>query len=221
MAIPTGYEKLAVIGIAYKGDYVDGTAYMLMNAVYYNGATYVALKDNPTGPPAADVINWQYLAKGFTDGVLSAIEATDTSGLIGEAGETVGAQALLDVIADKVATKLLAKNQVVNNLMATEPGNVLDAVQGAALKDLIDQQNSDYIIKIGTDSITTDNGGYYTIPFATVDNCDVLIINSLVKGANITCWYSSGWLCFARQVSDNAVLSNTKLGIHYMMIKSK
>lgn len=145
MAIPTGYEKLAVIGIAYKNDYVDGTAYKLLNAVYYNGATYVALKDDPITPPVADGVNWQYLAKGFTDGVLSAIEATDTSGLLGQAGATVGAQPLLDVIADKVATKLLAKNQVVNNLLATIPGNALDACQGKALMDLINQQNSDYI----------------------------------------------------------------------------
>lgn len=73
MSIPTGYEKLAVIGIAWKNEYVQGTAYKTMNAVYYNGSTYVALRDNPTGPPAADGANWQYLAKGFEQQLLSAL----------------------------------------------------------------------------------------------------------------------------------------------------
>lgn len=179
MAIPTGYEKLAVIGIAYKNDYVDGTAYKLLNAVYYNGATYVALKDDPVTPPVADGINWQYLAKGFTDGVLSAIEAIDTSGLIGQAGATVGAQQLLDVIADKVATKLLAKNQVVNNLLATIPGNALDACQGKALMDLINQQNSD--IKSGSSgdlSIAANATVTHNIVFKIPFNGDYNIVVS-------------------------------------------
>ena len=143
MSIPTGYEKLAVIGIAWKNEYVQGTAYKTMNAVYYNGSTYVALRDNPTGPPAADGANWQYLAKGFEQQLLSAITALDTSGVLGQAGATVGGQALMDAIADKVMTKLIAKSQIVNNLLATEPGNVLDAPQGKALKDDITELYSD------------------------------------------------------------------------------
>lgn len=143
MSIPTGYEKLAVIGIAWKNEYVQGTAYKTMNAVYYNGSTYVALRDNPTGPPAADGANWQYLAKGFEQQLLSAITALDTSGVLGQAGATVGGQALMDAIADKVMTKLIAKSQIVNNLLATEPGNVLDATQGKALKDDITELYSD------------------------------------------------------------------------------
>lgn len=209
MAIPTGYEKLAAIGIAYKGDYTDGTAYKLLSAVYYNGATYVALKDDPVTPPVADGANWQYLAKGFTDGVLSAIEATDTSGLIGEAGATVGAQALLDVIADKVAIKLLAKNQVVNNLLATEPGNVLDACQGKALKDLLDQQNSDMEKCIGYPdystgqalTINTDNtipqNGYIIGRFGGIQGNNYLItingkevVRTLSQASNFSAPYT-------------------------------
>ena len=93
----------------------------------------MALRDNPTGPPAADGANWQYLAKGFEQQLLSAITALDTSGVLGQAGATVGGQALMDAIADKVMTKLIAKSQIVNNLLATEPGNVLDATQGNCL----------------------------------------------------------------------------------------
>ena len=143
MSIPTGYEKLAVIGIAWKGEYAQGTSYKTMNGVYYKGSTYVALRDNPTGPPAADGANWQYLAKGFEQQLLSAVTALDTSGVLGQAGASVGGQALMDAIADKVMTKLIAKSQIVNNLLATEPGSVLDATQGKALKDDITSLYSD------------------------------------------------------------------------------
>lgn len=79
----------------------------------------------PAGPNSADLIS-----------------ITDTSGMVGAAGAEVASQALIDAIADKVMTKLLAKSQVVNNLLATVAGNVLDATQGKALKDMIDTTNS-------------------------------------------------------------------------------
>lgn len=66
--------------------------------------------------------------------------ATDTENLAG--GGEVTAQELLDALAEQVANKLLAKSQVVNNLLATVEGNPLDATQGKALKDLIDTTNN-------------------------------------------------------------------------------
>lgn len=120
MSIPEGYEKLAVIGIAYKGDYTPGAPYKTLNAVYYGGSTFVALKDNPTEPPVHDGTNWNYLAKGFVEGLLSAMNAVDTSGLMGTNGATVNAQNLLDVIADKVATKLLPKTALVSQIVNDE-----------------------------------------------------------------------------------------------------
>ena len=158
MSIPTGYEKLAVIGIAWKGEYAQGTSYKTMNGVYYKGSTYVALRDNPTGPPAADGANWQYLAKGFEQQLLSAVTALDTSGVLGQAGASVGGQALMDAIADKVMTKLIAKSQIVNNLLATEPGSVLDATQGKALKDDITSLYSDLVVDRG--AVTGDFNNY-------------------------------------------------------------
>lgn len=116
MAIPEGYEKLAVVGIAYKGEYVPGTAYKVMNAVYYGGSTYVALRDNPTGPPTADNSNWQYLAKGFVAALLSMITATDTSGIMGTAGADVGAQALIDAMASKMVSELVSNDALTERL---------------------------------------------------------------------------------------------------------
>lgn len=71
---------------------------------------------------------------------LKKMLATDTENLAG--GGEVTAQELLDAIAERVANKLLAKSQVVNNLLATVEGNPLDATQGKALKELIDTTNN-------------------------------------------------------------------------------
>lgn len=64
MAIPDGYEKLAVIGIVNKGEYSEGGEYKQYNYVYYEGSTYLALKDNPAVPPTNNKVDWQYLAQG-------------------------------------------------------------------------------------------------------------------------------------------------------------
>lgn len=186
--IPEGYEKLAVIGIAWKDEYVQDTAYKTMNGVYYQGSTYVALRDNPTGPPVADGANWQYLAKGFVAALLNMIDATDTSGVLGTAGAEVGAQDLMDAIADRVMTKLVAKNQIVNNLLATVPGNVLDATQGKALKDDVTSLYSD-LTKVG-EVITGDvktgivfaNGQSHVLASITLPNGKWIIFARINMG---------------------------------------
>lgn len=168
MAIPEGYEKLAVIGIAYKGEYDPETEYHIMNAVYYEGSTYVALKEHPEGVPTADGANWMYLAKGFIQNMLDTVNAKDTSGLLGEPGGVVSAQTLMDKIADKMTKELVTntalqnklanyilKSQIVNNLLATQPGNPLDATQGKILADKFAQLNSELGVLKNTDTAAT------------------------------------------------------------------
>lgn len=168
MAIPEGYEKLAVIGIAYKGEYDPETEYHIMNAVYYEGSTYVALKEHPEGVPTADGANWMYLAKGFIQNMLDTVNAKDTSGLLGEPGGVVSAQTLMDKIADKMTKELVTntalqnklanyilKSQIVNNLLATQPGNPLDATQGKILADKFAQLNSEFGALKSTTSAAT------------------------------------------------------------------
>lgn len=91
--------------------------------------------------------------------------ATDTENLAG--GGEVTAQELLDALAEQVANKLLAKSQVVNNLLATVEGNPLDATQGKALKDLIDTTNNNLsnagipTVKKITDLYAIKKTGFY------------------------------------------------------------
>ena len=127
--------------------------------------------------PAADLTDSQYFIA--EDGgelkripkaqvVLKKLEnmlATDTENLAG--GGEVTAQELLDVLAEQVANKLLAKSQVVNNLLATVEGNPLDATQGKALKDLIDTTNNNLsnagipTVKNITDFYAIKKSGFY------------------------------------------------------------
>lgn len=127
--------------------------------------------------PAADLTDSQYFIA--EDGgelkripkaqvVLKKLEnmlATDTENLAG--GGEVTAQELLDALAKQVANKLLAKSQVVNNLLATVEGNPLDATQGKALKELIDTTNNNLsnagipTVKKITDLYAIKKSGFY------------------------------------------------------------
>lgn len=123
--------------------------------------------------PAADLTDSQYFIA--EDGgelkripkaqvVLKKLEdmlATDTENLAG--GGEVTAQELLDALAEQVANKLLAKSQVVNNLLATVEGNPLDATQGKALKELIDTTNNNLSKKLFVNIGDTSNANHSKI----------------------------------------------------------
>lgn len=129
MAAPEGYTELGRIGFADQGNYAAGTTYRTGDVVYYNGSTWSALKDNLKGVTPENGANWKYMARGFADEKLEAVKATDTSGVLGTAGAEVVSQALIDAIADKVMTKLLAKANIVNNGLTTDEGYAADARQ--------------------------------------------------------------------------------------------
>lgn len=46
------------------------------------------------------------------------------------------------ILKNSDSKTMIKKSQIINNLLATQAGNVLDATQGKALKDLIDQINT-------------------------------------------------------------------------------
>ena len=143
MAVPEGYSALGRLGYSDKGNYAAGTTYMTGDVVYHNGSSYVARKDNLKGVTPVNGNDWKYLARGFAAETMADVQAIDTSGVMGTAGAQVVSQSLIDAIADRVMTKLIGTNQIVNNLLATEPGSVLDATQGKALKEYYDQVISD------------------------------------------------------------------------------
>lgn len=107
---------------------------------------------------AASAAEARQIAEGFGgfDGTAGSVRATDTYGLVVDALGESTTQALIDAIANKVMNELVAKSQILNNLLATVPGNALDAVQGKNLQDQITQLNGEMIKTV--DATWFDNG---------------------------------------------------------------
>lgn len=108
---------------------------------------------------AASAAEARQIAEGFGgfDGTAASVKATDTYGLVVDALGESTAQALIDAVANKVMNELVTKSQIINNLLATVPGNALDAVQGKTLMDLYTQLNGDIIT--GVDRFPPANTG--------------------------------------------------------------
>ena len=152
MPAPQGYVALDLVGFTDKGDYAAGTTYAQNDLVHSDNRIYLSLQDNNIGQalpvsPATETAFWKLWLSGGGDD-LEALTAEDTSNVTGGgAGQVVVAQTLIDAIANKVMNDLVAKSQIINNLLATQAGNVLDATQGKVLKDELDQLNSDMLTK--------------------------------------------------------------------------
>lgn len=80
----------------------------------------------------------------------SSVTAVDTQGIAVNAGESSTVQALIDVIADKVMTKLLAKTDIVQ-VESTATNKVPSSAYLKQVKDSID---SNLVSKLGTGSFT-------------------------------------------------------------------
>lgn len=184
MAAPEGYTELGRIGFVDKGNYASGTTYRTGDVVYYNGSTWVALKDNLRGVTPAPGANWKYMARGFAAEALSAVTAKDTSGVLGTAGASVTSQALVDAIADKVMTKLIEKSKIVNNLLATDATTVLSGPMGKSLDEKIGKVISDFA-KVATIVRATT-------PNITVADNDVIMSITLYDGTWLVSAYAGG-----------------------------
>lgn len=144
MSVPEGYELLARIGFVDKGNYSASATYLAGDVVYYNGSTWTALKDNLKGVTPAAGANWKYMARGFAAELLSAVTATDTSGLVGAAGTSVGAQTLMDKVAEIIATQVMMKSDLVSQIV----NDATKAASMAALysvKQQLDEVNSEFV----------------------------------------------------------------------------
>lgn len=226
MAVPEGYDLLGRIGFVDKGNYASGTTYLIGDVVYYNGSTWVALKDNLKGVTPTNGANWKYMARGFAAELLKDVKATDTSGLKGTAGAQVDAQALMDVIADKVATKLLLKSDVVSQIVndATKAasmaalyavnqkiGDVANLPNGAAdVVTAIAQQNSNIgQIKLYSETMELNTSGYVDLPISDYES---------YKSDGYTGYVIMGYVFATGTISNaihNIVQSNGVVRINY------
>lgn len=145
------------------GNYNPEITYEQLTIVLYNNNMFLTLKTVKGITPVNDNINYNLMAQGTATTLLSAINATDTYGVLGEVGATVSSQALVDYLADSVMNKLIEKAQIANDLTTQDDTKVLSALQGYNLKQSIDQLNSDLKTSVSgkatfNSSCFTDNG---------------------------------------------------------------
>lgn len=150
---------LGKVGIVDAGTYEASKTYNSGMFVLYNGSTWLAIKDNLVGVTPEEGANWKYLARGFAAELLSLITAIDTEGLLGSQGEQVTGQALMDELADRVATKLVEKTML-SNVQVNDQNKVPTSALAYSMQQAIDQQNSDLNNKFPLDKLYPFSGTY-------------------------------------------------------------
>lgn len=176
MAAPEGYTKLGNVGYADKGVYSADATYNKYNAVYHEGSTYVALKDNLHGVTPADGVNWRYMAKGFTEASADAITVIDTSGIIdGTKNKKTILQTFLDKVGDFIINKAVTNDALMLKLAdyvaktdivqveSTATNKVPSSAYLKQVKDSIDSNlmNLPKIIECGNTTFTKINANTY------------------------------------------------------------
>ncbi len=143
--IPEGYTKLAVTGYSNMGnEYDPEKTYYKYNTVYYDGSTYVIIKDGIQGiTPTNDGENYVFLAKGFP-GDAESVTADDKYDLTQETQNPSGTsnrktplQTWLNSAANFIVGKLVhtdafqdvLKQYIVNNGTTNQEGFALDGRQ--------------------------------------------------------------------------------------------
>lgn len=152
------------------GEYNPETVYEQLTMVMYENSTYITLKTVQGITPTDDHVNYQLMAKGFNPTALASVQATDTSGVLGEAGGTVSAQDLVDWVVDQAANKLLKLTDLVS-VQTNDATKGVSAALAYAMNQKIEQTNSNLAIvsscisNVYIKKIT--NEGKYTQVFAT------------------------------------------------------
>lgn len=189
MAAPEGYTKLGNVGYADKGVYSADATYNKYNVVYYEGSTYVALKDNLHGVTPANGENWRYMAKGFNEASADGITVIDTSGIIdGTKKKKTILQTFLDKVGDFIINKAVTNEALLlkladylkkTDIVQTESTATNKVPSSAYLKQVKADINSNLEMESGVATINADwatgSANYYKIGKQCVVNALVTL----------------------------------------------
>ena len=167
---------------------------------------------------AASAAEARQIAEGFGgfDGTAGSVKATDTYGLVVDALGESTTQALIDAVANKVINELIAKSNIVNNLLATEVGTVLSG----ALGPIIDQRLTDLMnkytqlngdLKIKFLDVTCQKGKTETDALNAYDN----IITGMASMSNND--YIIGYILINERLIINSTTAHT-VRVYYINV---
>lgn len=132
------------------GEYNPDTTYEQLTMVLYENSTYITLRTVTGITPNNDKINYILMAQGFSANALADVVATDTYGAIGNVGESVSAQSLIDYLTNEVVNNLIKKTSIstvqVNSANMVPSSSLVYAMQNAIgdiNSNLSDKTNTD------------------------------------------------------------------------------
>lgn len=194
------------------GEYNPETAYEQLTMVMYENSTYITLKTVQGITPTDDHVNYQLMAKGFNPTALASVQATDTSGVLGEAGGTVSAQDLVDWVVDQAANKLLKLTDLVS-VQTNDATKGVSAALAYAMNQKIEQTNSNFEGRTRIHKVQNFEG--YT---STSDNASVTIPELI--GAKMV-WILAGYniqiFFIGKSNSDFSMFGSRNLGASFSL----
>ena len=131
------------------GEYNPDTTYEQLTMVLYENSTYITLRTVTGITPNNDKINYILMAQGFSANALADVVAKDTYGAIGNVGESVSAQSLIDYLTNEVVNNLIKKTSISTVQVNSDdmvPSSSLSYSMQSAINDL-NSNLADAIIK--------------------------------------------------------------------------
>lgn len=141
----------------YRGMYDSTYTYEKLDVVNFNGSLYISTTDGNLGTEPTEETKWKLFLQG---GVADDIRATDTYGLVGEAGGSSFVQLLLDSLASRVGKDgngnviedtYIPQNATLNTLEEIDANTSEENIAGALAIKSLNSKVSDL----------TNNSGYY------------------------------------------------------------
>lgn len=171
------------------GEYNPDTTYEQLTMVLYENSTYITLRTVTGITPNNDKINYILMAQGFNANALADVVATDTYGAIGNVGESVSAQSLIDYLTNEVVNNLIKKTSI-STVQVNSDNMVPSSSLVYAMQNAIGDINSNLALKTGAANINSDwatgSANYYAIGKQCVVNAlitlkqDTTVNNTLV-----------------------------------------
>lgn len=151
------------------GEYNPDTTYEQLTMVLYENSTYITLRTVTGITPNNDKINYILMAQGFSANALADVVATDTYGAIGNVGESVSAQSLIDYLTNEVVNNLIKKTSI-STVQVNSDNMVPSSSLVYAMQNAIGDINSNLGMKITSGNMTEIIGalpvgkyaGYYS-----------------------------------------------------------
>lgn len=176
------------------GEYNPDTTYEQLTMVLYENSTYITLRTVTGITPNNDKINYILMAQGFSANALADVVAKDTYGAIGNVGESVSAQSLIDYLTNEVVNNLIKKTSI-----STVQVNSDDMVPSSSLSYSMQSAINDLNSNLGAELVTND-----VLSYALGVGRGFYVIRTDNTTANTPKDYMSGYI-FKRFVNPNQV----------------